>query len=73
MLINKDLTKEVITLYVTGNQIYAEIFSKNTHKWEVTTYFKDFGEVDIDEDLIRSTIRYIKRLWGLKNPMIITN
>lgn len=57
-------------MFVTGNQIYARIWSKNSHKWELSEYFKDYS-FEVDSELVESTIRYIVKLFGLKNPKII--
>lgn len=70
-LVNKDLTRETVRICVTGTQIYARILSKNaSHKWEVTTFFKDHG-FEVDKELVESTIQYIIRIWSLKSPKII--
>lgn len=71
-LVNRDMTRECVTIYTKGNQIYAEIWSKTSQKWKIETYFKDYG-FPVDKELISSTVRYIKRIWGLKNPKVIVN
>ena len=69
-IVNRDMTRESIVCYVTRNQIYARIWNKSHGKWESTTYFVSY-DFDIDQELIISTVRYIKRTWGLKNPITI--
>lgn len=69
MLVNKDMTRESVVVYVTNSQIYARIWSKTSQKWEVSEYFKVY-DFEIDEELVHSTIQYIIRLWNLKNPRI---
>lgn len=67
-IINKDLTKESIHIYITNNQVYAEIHNKTHGKWVMETFLKEY--IDIDEDTIKSTIKYIIRTFGLKNPKV---
>lgn len=67
-LVNRDLTREKITVYVTNHQIYIEIFVKYS-KWVKETYFQSY-DWEIDQEYINSTVRFIKRTWGLKNPKI---
>jgi hypothetical protein len=70
MLVNKDLTRESLRIYVSNHQIYAKIFHKSHHgKWETEEYFKDYG-FEIDREHTKLTIKEIKRLWGLQNPKL---
>lgn len=72
-LVNRDMTRETVTVYVTRNQIFAKIWSKNTHgKWEVSSYFQSY-DWEPDEELVEVTIRYIKRTWDLVNPKVIVS
>lgn len=68
-IINKDMTRESIRVYVSDHQIHAEIFTKNHGKWCKEYYFQSY-DWNIDEELILSTCREIKRLWDLRNPRI---
>lgn len=70
MLVNKDLTKESLSISITKNQMYIRIFVKIHGKWVVNEYFKDYN-FEIDEELISSTINYIVRTWGLKAPKVV--
>ena len=69
-IVNRDLTKETVKVFVTGNQIYAKIWSKNHGKWGTEEYFQSY-DWNIDEELISSTIKYIIRVWSLKAPRIV--
>ena len=69
-IVNRDLTKESVIVYVTDHQVFAKIFSKTNGKWKHEEYFQSY-DFSIDEELISSTIKYIKRTWGLENPKII--
>ena len=70
-LVNRDFTKESVKVFVTKNQIYAEIWSRSKYgRWESTTFFKSY-DFDIDQELVESTVRYIKRTWNLNNPVVI--
>lgn len=72
-LVNRDFTKESVKVFVTKNQIYAEIWSRSKYgKWESTTFFKSY-DWEPDEELVASTVRYICRTWGLNNPVVIIN
>ena len=68
-LVNRDLTKESVHLYVSNHQIYARIWSKTSQKWETETYCQSYDFL-IDEELVATTIKYIVRTWNLKNPRI---
>ena len=68
-LINKDLTKEKIEMFITNNQIFVKIFHKETGKWTTSTYFQSY-DFSIDEELISSTIKYITYTWSLKAPVV---
>lgn len=70
MLVNKDLTRASITLHITNNQIYAEIWSKSHGKWEKDTYFQSY-DWEVSMDMVDTTISYIIRTWNLKNPKVI--
>ena len=69
-IVNRDLTKESVIVYVTDHQVFAKIFHKETGKWTTSTYFQSY-DWKPDVELINSTIKYIKRTWGLENPKII--
>lgn len=70
-LVNRDMTRESIQMFISEHQIYAQIWSKTrTNKWSVDEYFKSYS-FEVDEDLIKSSIKEIVRLWGLKAPKII--
>lgn len=70
MLVNKDLTRESVHLYISNHQIYAKIWSRSRNKWCTQTYFQSY-DWEIDDSLIESTIRYIIRVWRLNNPRIV--
>lgn len=73
MLVNKDLTRSSITVYVTnGHQIYVEIFAKIHGKWVKETFFQSY-DWEIDSEYVQGTIKYIIRTWGLKDPQVIIN
>ena len=67
-LVNKDMTRESVHVATTDTQIYIKIFHKYHGKWQIDTYFVSYGFVD--EELIASTVKYIKRTWGLRNPIV---
>lgn len=69
-IVNRDLTKESVYVYVSSNQIYARIWFKNHGKWEVNEYFQSHDFL-IDKEIITTTIKYIKRTWGLSNPVVV--
>ena len=69
-LMNRDLTKESVVVYVTGNQIYIEVFAKIHGKWVKETFFQSF-DWEIDQEYVNGTVRYIKRTWGLKDPQVV--
>lgn len=69
-IINRDLTREVVHVYVTDDQIYAEIYCKSHGKWEHETYFVSYDFL-VDEELVEIIIKHIVEKWGLKNPKII--
>lgn len=68
-VINKDMTRESVKVFITNNQVYARIFAKSHGKWEIHEYFQSY-DWEIDQELIKTTIRYIKRTWGLSNPKV---
>lgn len=68
-IVNKDMTKESVKVFITNNQIYAKIWTKVHGKWTTETFLKSFDS-NIDEELINSTTRYIKRVWNLKDPVV---
>lgn len=70
-VLNKDMTRESIKLFVTNNhQIYAEVFVKHHGKWLTETYFQSY-DWSIDEEYINGTIKYIIKTWGLKDPKVV--
>lgn len=69
-IINHDLTKESVHISITNTQIYAEILHKEHGKWVMDTYFQSY-DWEPDEELVNSTVRYIKRTWKLHNPVVI--
>lgn len=69
-LVNRDMTKEAVTVYVTGSQIYVEIHAKIHGKWVKETFFQSY-DWEIDQEYINGTIKYIIRTWGLKDPQVI--
>lgn len=69
-IVNRDMTRESIQVFVSEHQIYAQIWSRTNNKWSVDEYFKAFS-FEVDSELVESSIREIKRLWGLKAPKII--
>lgn len=69
-IINKDLTREKIKLFITNNQIYVEIFVKYKGKWVNETYFQSY-DWKPDDEYINGVVKFIIRTWGLKNPQII--
>ena len=71
-IINKDMTRESVKVFVTKHQIYAEIWSKSHGKWEKSEYFVSY-DWEPDIELVRSTISYIKRNWDLKDPKVIVS
>lgn len=71
-IINKDLTREKIKLFITNNQIYVEIFAKIHGKWVKETFFQSY-DWEIDSEYVQGTIKYIIRTWGLKDPQVIIN
>lgn len=69
-VLNKDMTRESIKLFVTNNhQIYAEVFVKHHGKWVKQTYFQSY-DWEIDHSYVYGTIKFIIRTWGLKDPKI---
>ena len=68
-IINRDLTKEKITVYVTNHQIYIEIFVKYHGKWVKETYFQSY-DWEIDQEYVNGTVKYIMHTWNLKNPVV---
>lgn len=71
-IINRDLTKEKIVVHTTDHQIYVEIHAKIHGKWVKETFFQSY-DWEIDQEYVNSTVRFIKRTWGLKDPRIIIN
>lgn len=71
-IINRDLTRERIVAYITNNQIYIKIWYKTHGKWVSEFYFQSY-DWEIDSEMVNSTIEYVKRTWGLKNPKVIVN
>lgn len=69
-IVNKDLTRESVNIFITNNQIYAEIYHKSHGKWKTSTYFQSY-DWNVDVELINSTVRYIKRTWDLSDPKVV--
>lgn len=69
-IVNRDMTRENIKVFVSNNQIYVRIFFHSHGKWQVGEYFQAY-DWKVDRELIASTLRYITRTWNLKSPKVV--